>query len=292
MIIETVKIKDLLPAGYNPRKALKPGDPEFEKLKRSITQFGLVEPAIWNKQTRTLVGGHQRLSVLRHLGYTEVPCVVVDMDLTHEKALNVALNKISGAWDFAKLQGVFDELQGSKFDTSLTGFDSGEIEKLFADVLGDAAHEDSFDVDAELEKPVFSRAGDLWLLGRHRLYCGDSCKRDYLSILMNGKKANLVLTDPPYNINYQGSGMPNERAKTPIKNDHMSDSAFYHFLLDAFSLAYEAATDDASIYIFHAEAEGVNFRQAMVDAGWLYGTCCIWNKSSLVLCRTPYQPKH
>ncbi len=162
MLTEIKNITELLPAGYNPRKALKPGDKEYEKLKRSIQQFGYVEPVIWNKRTGYVVGGHQRLTVMKDLGYTEVECVVVDLDTTHEKALNVALNKISGEWDETKLQALFQDLQMSNYDVSLTGFDDVEIEKLFQDVVQAAVKEDSFDVDAELEKPVFTKTGDLW----------------------------------------------------------------------------------------------------------------------------------
>lgn len=285
MITEIRKLKDLLPAKYNPRKALKPGDEEYEKLKRSIQEFGVVAPIILNKRTNTVVGGHQRLTVLKDMGVTEVTCVIVDLDVAHEKALNVALNKISGAWDFDKLRGVFDDLKIDGFDATLTGFGKSEIENLFKTVLEDEIHDDDFDVDSELAKPNFSRAGDLWLLGRHKLFCGDSCKEDYLNVMVGKKRVNLILTDPPYNVNYQGKA-------GSIKNDNMSNEAFYQFLLDAFSVAYKSASPESAIYIFHPETEGVNFRQAMVDAGFRYGTCCIWNKSSFVLGRSPYQRKH
>ena len=137
MLIELKKTADLLPADYNPRKDLKPGDAEYEKLKRSIEQFGYVEPVIWNKTTGTVVGGHQRLKVLNDMGITEVECVVVEMDTEKEKALNIALNKISGDWDKDKLALLITDLQGSDFDVSLTGFDPVEIDDLFKDTLKD-----------------------------------------------------------------------------------------------------------------------------------------------------------
>ena len=132
MIIEKKNAADLLPADYNPRKDLQPGDPEYEKLKRSLQQFGYVEPVIWNKATGRVVGGHQRLKVLQDLGITEVDCVVVDMPEDQEKALNIALNKISGSWDNDKLALLIADLQGADFDVSLTGFEAAEIDDLFS----------------------------------------------------------------------------------------------------------------------------------------------------------------
>ena len=148
MQIETKNVAELLPAEYNPRKALKPGDPEYEKLKRSIQQFGYAEPVIWNKKTGRVVGGHQRLTVLKDLGYTEIKCVIVDLDETHEKALNVALNKISGQWDFDKLRALFDDLKMSNYDVSLTGFDDIDLDNLFKDARAAKVKEDYFDVDS------------------------------------------------------------------------------------------------------------------------------------------------
>lgn len=285
MVIEKKKTADLLPAKYNPRKDLKPGDAEYEKLKRSVEQFGYVEPVIWNKTTGRVVGGHQRLKVLIDMGYTEVDCVVVELNEEKEKALNIALNKISGEWDKDKLALLITDLQGADFDVSFTGFDPAEIDAFFKDTLYDKIKEDDFNVSAELEKPVFSKCGDIWTLGRHRLVCGDSTKTDTFDLLMCGKKANLVITDPPYNVNYEGSA-------GKIKNDNMADDKFYNFLLDAFINTQNAITDDASIYVFHADTEGLNFRRAFSDAGFYLSGTCIWKKQSLVLGRSPYQWQH
>lgn len=285
MNIEKKNVKDLLPADYNPRKDLKPGDPEYEKLKRSIEQFGYVEPVIWNQQTGCVVGGHQRLKVLIDMGITEVDVVVVDMGADKEKALNIALNKISGEWDTEKLTLVIADLQGADFDVSLTGFDPEELDDLFRDDVKDGIKEDDFDVDAELAKPVFSKAGDLWLLGEHRLLCGDSTKADTFELLMNGKKANLVVTDPPYNVNYEGSA-------GKIKNDSMAEEQFEQFLFEAYSRMRESMADDASIYVFHSDSHGLAFRKAFEDAGFYLSGCCIWKKQSLVLGRSPYQWQH
>ena len=285
MIIEKKNTADLLPADYNPRKDLKPGDAEYEKLKRSIEQFGYVEPVIWNKTTGRVVGGHQRLKVLMDMGLSEVDCVVVEMDEDREKTLNIALNKISGDWDKDKLALLIADLQGADFDVSLTGFEPAEIYDLFKDSLKDGVKEDDFDVGAELEKPTMTKSGDIWSLGRHRLICGDSTKAETYDLLMGSTKANLVITDPPYNVNYEGSA-------GKIKNDNMADDAFYNFLLDAYTQMHAAMADDASIYVFHADTEGLNFRRAFADAGFYLSGCCIWKKQSLVLGRSPYQWQH
>ena len=177
MLIERKHTADLIPADYNPRKDLKPGDPEYDKLKRSMEQFGYVEPVIWNKSTGRVVGGHQRLKVLMDMGVTEVECVVVEMDEEREKALNIALNKISGDWDKDKLMLLISDLQGADFDVSLTGFDPAEIDDLFKDSLKDGVKDDEFDVDAELQKPTITKARDVWTLGRPRLSEAPACLR-------------------------------------------------------------------------------------------------------------------
>lgn len=285
MNIQKKSTADLLPADYNPRRNLKPGDAEYEKLKRSLEQFGYVEPIIWNKRTGRVVGGHQRLKVLIDIGITEVECVVVDLDEENEKALNVALNKISGEWDNDKLALLIADLQGADFDVSLTGFDQAELDDLFKDDMKDGIEDDDFNVDAELQKPAVSKLGDLWHLGNHRLVCGDSTKAETYETLMAGKVANLVVTDPPYNVNYEGSA-------GKIKNDNMGNDAFYQFLYDAFVNMEKAMAADASIYVFHADTEGLNFRKAFADAGFYLSGTCIWKKQSLVLGRSPYQWQH
>jgi ParB-like chromosome segregation protein Spo0J len=167
--IQKIPLEKLNPARYNPRKDLKPGDPEYEKLKKSMETFGCVEPIVWNKRTENIVGGHQRLKILQEQAHTEIECVVVDLDETQEKALNVALNKVSGEWDLPKLADLISELDDGIFDISITGFDAAEIEDLFSKVHDKDVKEDDFDVDEALKEPVISKPGDLWLLGRHRL---------------------------------------------------------------------------------------------------------------------------
>lgn len=285
MQMEKIKIEKLNPAEYNPRKDLKPSDSEYEKLKQSIQTFGYVEPVLWNKRTGNIIGGHQRYKVLVELGQTEIDCVVVDMDLENEKALNIALNKVSGDWDKDKLMLLISDLQGSDFDVSLTGFDAFELDDLFKDSLKDNIKDDDFDVDEELKKPAVSKLGDLWILGKHRLVCGDSTKAETYKELMGGKQANLTVTDPPYNVNYEGNA-------GKIKNDNMGNEAFYDFLLSAFKNAESVMAKDASIYVFHADTEGLNFRKAFSDAGFYLSGTCIWKKQSLVLGRSPYQWQH
>ncbi|MBR3999406.1 MAG: DNA modification methylase [Clostridia bacterium] len=285
MVIEKKNTAELLPAEYNPRKDLKPGDTEYEKLKRSIEQFGYVEPVIWNKTTGRVVGGHQRLKVLIDMGVTEVDCVVVELSEEKEKALNIALNKISGEWNKEKLALLITDLQGADFDVSLTGFEPAELDDLFKDSMKDGIKDDDFDVESELKKPTITKPGDIWMLGRHRLICGDSTLPHTYEMLMGDTKANLVITDPPYNVNYEGSA-------GKIKNDNMENDAFYGFLFNAFVNMEHFMADDASIYVFHADTEGLNFRKAFSDAGFYLSGTCIWKKQSLVLGRSPYQWQH
>ena len=284
MQFETIKIDNLIPASYNPRKKLKAGDKEYEKIKNSITEFGYVEPIIVNKDM-TIIGGHQRVTVLKDLGYDEVECVVVDLDKTKEKALNVALNKITGEWNKELLADLIKDLEMSDFDVGFTGFEPPEIEQLFNSVHDKKITEDDFDVDGQLKKPTVAKPGDVWLLGNHRVLCGDSIKPESYDVLMDGKKANLVVTDPPYNVNV-------EETAGKIKNDNMADEDFYKFLFAAFVNMEQSMEDDASIYVFHADTEGLNFRKAFHDAGFYLSGCCIWKKNALVLGRSPYQWQH
>lgn len=282
---KTLSVDALRPAAYNPRKKLKAGDKEYEKIKNSILEFGYVEPIIVNYDM-TVIGGHQRLTVLKDLGYTEVQCVEVHIeDENKVKALNIALNKITGAWNEQLLADLIVDLQSANFNTDFTGFEAPEIEQLFSKVHNKDIKEDDFDVDAELQKPTMSQAGDVWLLGRHRLVCGDSTLPETYTKLMDGKRANLVLTDPPYNVDV-------EETAGKIKNDNMPDEDFYKFLFAVFVNVEQNMERDASIYVFHADSKGLIFRQAFHDAGFYLSGCCIWKKNALVLGRSPYQWQH
>ena len=282
--LKVLPVTELKPAQYNPRKKLKPGDKEYEKIKNSIEEFGFADPLVENTDM-TIIDGHQRLTVAMDLGYTEVPCAIVDIDKVREKALNIALNKITGAWDEDLLAQLLQDIQGSDFDLGFTGFEPPEIETLFNKIHSKDVQEDDFDVEAELEKPVFSKLGDLWCLGKHRVLCADSTVSGNYEKLMDGVKANLVLTDPPYNVDV-------EETAGKILNDNMADEDFYNFLLAAYRCMHECLADDGSIYVFHADTEGLNFRKAFQDAGFYLSGCCIWKKNALVLGRSPYQWIH
>ncbi len=284
MEFKKLKIAELVPASYNPRKKLKPGDKEYEKIKNSIQEFGYVDPIIVNFDM-TIIGGHQRVTVLQSLGYSEIDCIIVNVDKTKEKALNIALNKITGEWNKELLADLIKDLQEADFDISFTGFEPPEIEQLFNAVHDKEIKEDEFDIEAELKEPAISKEGDVWLLGRHRLVCGDSTLPETYDLLMDGKKANIVVTDPPYNVNYQAEA-------GSIKNDSMEEDKFEKFLFAAFVNMESCMENDASIYVFHSDSHGLAFRKAFHAAGFYLSGCCIWKKQSLVLGRSPYQWQH
>ena len=286
MQVEKVAISKLNPAKYNPRKNLKPGDTEYEKLKRSMAEFGYVEPIIWNKRTGNIVGGHQRYKILHDMEYKEAECVIVDLDDNREKALNVALNKISGEFNIPLLTDLLKDLSANDFDVSLTGFDENEISDLFSDADAKEGKDDDYDVNKALEESAFVKQGDLWQIGKHRMLCGDATNSEDLNKLMGDKKANLIVTDPPYNVNFESaSGLK-------IKNDKQTSEKFYDFLLSAFKNISEHLAEGGSVYIFHADTEGLNFRKAFIDAGFHLSGVCIWAKNSFVMGRSPYQWGH
>ena len=282
--LKVLPVSVLRPAEYNPRKKLKKGDKEYEKIKNSIEEFGFADPLVVNADM-TIIGGHQRLTVAMDLGYTEVPCAVVDVDKVREKALNIALNKITGAWDEQMLADLLTDLKEADYDLDWTGFDAPEVEALFSNIYDKKVKEDNFDVDTELKQPCFSKLGDIWCLGKHRVICGDSTGEEVYTKLMDGQQANLVLTDPPYNVDV-------EETAGKIMNDNMGDTEFYNFLLSAYRCMHANLADDGSIYVWHADTEGLNFRKAFKDAGFYLSGCCIWKKNSLVLGRSPYQWIH
>lgn len=284
MEIKELPLKELKPAAYNPRKKLKKGDKEYEKIKQSLLKFGYVDPIIVNEDL-TVIGGHQRLTVLKDLDYETAKCVIVDLPKEDEKALNIALNKITGQWDEALLADLLLDLQESDFNLDLTGFEPPEIDDILSNVHDKELSEDEFDVEEELKKPTLSRHGDIWQLGKHRVICGDSTKAETYKQLLDDRKANLVVTDPPYNVDV-------EETAGKILNDNMSDGDFYQFLLSMFTQVENHMETDASVYVFHADTEGLNFRKAFKDAGFYLSGCCIWKKNSLVLGRSPYQWQH
>ena len=286
MNIQRISVDKLKPAKYNPRKDLKPGDPAYEKIKRSLTDFGYVDPVIWNEVTGNIVGGHQRFKVLTNEGATEIDCVVVHIENKQdEKALNIALNKAVGEWEPVALADLISDLQLSGYDVSATGFDAAEVDDLFSKVHDKDVKDDKTELDAEVISP-FVQQGDVWKLGRHTLICGDATDETTLNILMCDTKANLIVTDPPYNVAYES------KDGKSIQNDSMSDGNFYEFLLSAFKNWTTHLAEGASVYIFHADTEGLNFRKAFKEAGFHISGVCIWVKNSLVLGRSPYKWQH
>ena len=257
------------------KNAKKHDEKQIKNVAESIKQYGFVQPIVVDSDG-VIVIGHCRALAAKKLGIKDVPCVCVD-DLTPEQvnALRLVDNKSNESeWDFDLLKDELPELDLSAFD-----FDWGIPEEATQEVVEDDAPE----VDEESE-PI-TKKGNIWQLGRHRLMCGDSTDKATVEILMDGKKANLVVTDPPYNVNYEGTA-------GKIKNDNMDNDSFYRFLFDSFTNMEYAMADDASIYVFHSDTEGLNFRKAFADAGFYLSGCCIWKKPSLVLGRSPYQWQH
>ena len=280
--MQLVAIQKLVPYINNARTH---SPEQIKKLRSSLRAFGFINPVIIDRDYG-VIAGHGRILAAKEEGIKEVPCVFADhLTEAQKKAYIIADNRMAmdAGWDEELLRVEIEALQGMDFDPLLTGFDEKELAALFDD--GAEAKDDDFDVDEELEKPVFSKTGDVWALGRHRLVCGDSTKAETYETLMQGKKANLVVTDPPYNVNYEGSA-------GKFKNDNMAAEKFYQFLLDAFTNMEKVMAEDASIYVFHADTEGLNFRRAFTDAGFYLSGCCIWKKPSLVLGRSPYQWQH
>ena len=220
MDIVKVDINELISPEYNPRQIT---DDEMGKLKNSIKEFGYIAPIIVNKHNNHIVGGNQRYEALKSLGYTDVDVIFVDEpDLNREKALNIALNKISGEWDFVKLADIIDELELNDFDIPLTGFDEQELENFYIEEENPKEHEpvevaeDDYDEPDDLEVTV--QTGDIYILGNHRLMCGDSTKKEDVALLMEGKQADMVFTDPPYDLedNYSTIIFKNAKANAEI----------------------------------------------------------------------------
>jgi len=280
--MQLVPIAKLVPYQNNARTH---SAEQIKKLRSSLREFGFVNPVLIDRSCG-VIAGHGRIMAAMEEGITEVPCVYVDhLTEAQKKAYILADNRMAldAGWDEELLRIELEELEGIGFDLGLTGFDEKELTDLFG--KDTEVKDDDFDVDAELQKPTFSKSGDIWTLGRHRLICGDSTKKETYDILVGDHRVNLAVTDPPYNVNYEGSA-------GKIKNDNMANEKFYQFLLDAFINMESRMADDASIYVFHSDTEGLNFRRAFADAGFYLSGYCIWKKQSLVLGRSPYQWQH
>lgn len=284
-------INELKYANYNPRKKLTPDDKEYQKIKNSIEEFGYVEPIIINKDN-TIIGGHQRLTVLKDLGYEEVDVIQIDIDKTKEKALNIALNKITGEWDYAMLGDLLLDLDSLNYDLEFTGFDLDEIENILAPI-GEEKEVVEDDFDIELPEEPKAKYGDIYQLGKHRLMCGDSTKEEDVTKLMNGNKADMVFTDPPYNVDYSNADRPNP-SKTnlgKIENDKMDEEDFLFFLQEVYKRLDENTKENSSFYIWYASKETIAFYKTLCKTNIKINQQIIWKKPML-LGRGKYQWAH
>ena len=261
---------------------------QLTKLRSSLREFGFINPVIIDRDFN-VIAGHGRIAAAKEEGITEVPCVFVDyLTEAQKKAYILADNRMAldAGWDEELLRIEIESLQGADFDVSLTGFGEDEIADLFAGAGEKDVKDDGFDLSAALEKAAFVERGDIWTVGRHRLMCGDATSAEDVAALMDGKKANLIVTDPPYGVSFQSSG------GLTIQNDSMKGDEFYTFLYNSFVCMVEHLESGGAAYVFHADTEGLNFRKAFVDAGFHLAGVCIWVKNSLVLGRSDYQWQH
>ena len=271
--IEKRKIEDLKGYDKNPRKFTKKG---LKDLKASLENLGDANIITINADN-TVLGGHARLTVMKQLGYTEVDVKVPNRQLDEQevKEIVIRLNaNTAGEWDLDKLQADFDlnDLTEWGLDIEFPELDEQEVKEI--------------EVPEEVETRC--KPGDIWKLGNHRLMCGNSTILADVEELMNGQKADLLLTDPPYNVNYEGK----TKDKLKIENDKMEDGNFREFLKDAFATADAVMKSGAVFYIWHADSEGYNFRGACKDVGWQVRQCLIWNKNTMVMGRQDYHWKH
>ena len=258
------------------------------KLRSSLREFGFINPVIIDREYN-VIAGHGRILAAKEEGITEVPCVFVDyLTETQKKAYILADNRMAmdAGWDEELLRIEIESLKDMDFNVGLTGFSEDELAELYGEDKQSEVEDDDYDLSDALEKAAFVQRGDIWTVGRHRLMCGDATSSEDVAALMNGKKANLIITDPPYNVAFESSD------GLSIKNDKMANDKFYEFLLSAFKNMAEHLEKGGSAYVFHADTEGLNFRKAFVDAGFHLSGCCIWVKNSLVLGRSDYQWQH
>ena len=282
--MELVEINKLVPYVNNARTH---SPEQINKLRSSLREFGFINPVIIDNDYG-IIAGHGRVIAAREEGIDKVPCVFVDhLTEAQKKAYIIADNRMAldAGWDEELLRVEIEALQAEAFDVSLTGFDEKEITDLFKDTQAEVK-DDDYDLTAALEKAAFVKRGDVWVVGRHRLVCGDATNAEDVDKLCEGKRVNLILTDPPYGVSFKSaSGLT-------IQNDSMKNEEFYSFLLAAFKNMVSHLEPGGSAYVFHADTEGLNFRRAFIDAGLHLAGCCIWVKNSLVLGRSDYQWQH
>src|SRR5574344_2548912 len=257
------------------------------KLRSSLREFGFVNPIIIDREFN-VIAGHGRLMAAKEEGIEEVPCVFVDyLTDAQKKAYILADNRMAmdAGWDDELLKIEMEELQNLGYDLGYTGFDEKELADLFG-IDDKEVKDDEFDLTAALEKASFVERGDVWFVGKHKLMCGDATSSEDVAKLMEDKKANLILTDPPYNVAFKSSD------GLTIQNDSMDNNDFYEFLYLSFKNMADHLENGGAAYVFHADTEGLNFRKAFIDAGFHLAGCCIWVKDSLVLGRSDYQWQH
>lgn len=260
---------------------------QIAKLRSSLREFGFINPILIDRDFN-VIAGHGRLAAARDEGFTEVPCVYVDhLSEAQKKAYILADNRMAedAGWDEEMLRVEIESLQEMAYDLSNTGFSVEELAAMFGTDEREAK-DDDFDLTAALEKAAFVEPGDLWTVGRHRLLCGDATQPEDVQRLMDGKRANLIVTDPPYGVSFKSS------SGLTIKNDSIKDEEFYAFLLSSFKNMADVLEKGGAAYVFHADTEGLNFRRAFTDAGFHLAGCCIWVKDSLVLGHADYQWQH
>ena len=283
MKIVNVKLDEIRPYENNPR--VNAG--VVDSLAAIIREFGFRNPAVLNRD-KVIIEGHTRLLACRKLGLETMPCIIAE-DLTEEqeRALRIADNKIAemAEWDDDKLKIELDALQEAGFDLSLLAFGDGELDKLLGGEVGTHGETEPDAVPDAPEVPD-SQPGTLYALGAHLLLCGDATKAEDVKRLCGDGEADLWLTDPPYNVAYEGSN------GLTIRNDSMEDSKFREFLRSAFACAERAMKPGAGFYVFHADSEGYNFRGACHDVGLRVRECLVWKKNALVLGRQDYQWIH
>ncbi|MCP6683235.1 site-specific DNA-methyltransferase [Bacillus nakamurai] len=299
MNIQEVLIEKINPAPYNPRIDLQPGDPDYEALKNSIEQFGYIDPLIWNEKTGHLVGGHQRFKILMENKPKAITVSVVSLNENEEKALNIALNKINGDWDESMLEQILHELKDNDVDLTLTGFSEKEYEDLLSNLNADTeitvVEEDDFDVKEALDNisEPETKYGDVWRLGRHTLVCGDATKPDDVARLMNGHKADLVVTDPPYNVAVKSDSKKlNDEGHASIMNDEMGSAEFDEFLRAVFLNYSHVMSDQAAIYVFHPSSFQIAFENEMRNAGMEIRSQCVWVKNAPTFGWSQYRYQH
>lgn len=283
--IETRPVADLIPYIANSRTH---SDAQVAQIAASIKEFGWTNPILIDGDN-TIIAGHGRLLAARKLGMEDVPAIVLDhLSKAQQRALVIADNQLAlnAGWDMDMLKAEIEDLQLDDFDLGLLGFD----DKFLDGLLVPEPTEGLTDEDAVPEVPVTPKTvlGDVWVLGNHRLMCGDSTSIEALEKLTEGRLVDVWLTDPPYNVAYEGG----TKEKLTIQNDSMGDSDFRQFLRDAYVAADAVMKPGAVFYIWHADSEGYNFRGAAKDAGWQVRQCLIWKKSSMVMGRQDYHWKH